>query len=278
MRNHIRAQDTQNLPILDVENPLAPLIYFNLLTLEPRQKAQLSLPEHETVCAVLSGTTEITVDGTEFGAVGQRADIWSGQADSVYAPAGAVIDFTGVKERTEVAIAGGRCDVKYAPFRILPEDVDMVDVGSSDTKSHRRIYHILGQNGHGRAGNLLVSELYCEEGCWSGYPPHKHDAARDGETAHQELYHYRFNPDTGFGAQFSWSDQHGRQAVVTQNRDTFVVDRGYHPTVTSPGHESYIFTILVGRDQRSLVQYFDDRHAHLIDKIPGIGAMRDKFK
>ena len=51
----------------------------------------------------------------------------------------------------------------------------MVDVGSSETHSQRRIFHILGQNGQGRAGRLLVSELYADDGCWNGYPPHKHD-------------------------------------------------------------------------------------------------------
>jgi len=40
-----------------------------------------------------------------------------------------------------------------------------------------------------------VSELYCDHGCWSGYPPHKHDEDHGKtETAHEELYHYRFRP------------------------------------------------------------------------------------
>ena len=65
---------------------------------------------------------------------------------------------------------------------------------------------------------------------------------------------------------------------MTQHGDTFLLDRGYHPCVTSPGHEEYIFTILVGKTQRSLVQNFHERHRHLVSKIPGIAAMREKFK
>ena len=57
----------------------------------------------------------------------------------------------------------------------------MVEVGSVETHSRRRIFHILGQNGVGRAGRLLVSELYGDDGCWSGYPPHKHDTERAPE-------------------------------------------------------------------------------------------------
>ena len=65
---------------------------------------------------------------------------------------------------------------------------------------------------------------------------------------------------------------------MTRHGDTFIVDDGYHPTATSPGHRGYILTILVGKHQRSLIQYFDPQHDHLMSAIPGIGAMRDKFK
>ena len=56
------------------------------------------------------------------------------------------------------------------------------------------------------------------------------------------------------------------------------IDHGYHPTLRAPGHEGYIFTILVGRQHRGLVQFFEPTHTHLLAKIPGIQAMRDKFK
>ena len=160
----------------------------------------------------------------------------------------------------------------------------MVEVGSRDTHSRRRIFHILGQNAAGRAGNLLVSELYGDDGCWSGYPPHKHDTENPPEeTDFEEIYHYRYRPENGFGAQFCYEDQTGAgatapQVVMTRHGDTFLIDRGYHPTVRAPGHEGYIFTILVGRRQRSLVQSFELQHRHLMAKIPGIQAMRDKFK
>ena len=38
------------------------------------------------------------------------------------------------------------------------------------------------------------------------------------------------------------------------------------------------FTVLVGQYQRSLVQRFEPIHQHLMAQIPGIQAMRDKFK
>jgi 5-deoxy-glucuronate isomerase len=185
-----------------------------------------------------------------------------------------------LRDGTEVAVAGGLCEQPFAPFRILPEEVEMVEVGSTETHSRRRIFHILGQNAAGRAGRLLVSELFGDEGCWSGYPPHKHDTERaPEETDFEEIYHYRYRPENGFGAQFCYDGNGGEPSVaMTRHGDTYLIDRGYHPTVRSPGYEGYVFTILVGRQQRSLVQFFEPKHRPMMEKIPGIQAMRDKFR
>ena len=275
----LRAAANDASPIIAPGKTAADLCYFNLVRIGEGQTARIAVPEYETLFSVLSGRADVVVGGQTFAGVGGRADVWSGCADSVYAGTGAEVTLTGRAAATEIAVAGGRCDAAFAPFRILPTEVDMVEVGSADTHSRRRIFHILGHNGSGRAGNLLVSELYCDPGCWSGYPPHKHDTERTPtETQFQEIYHYRFRPETGFGCQVCYEDGGEPTAVVTRHGDTFLFARGYHPTATSPGHEEYIFTILVGRHQRSLIQHFDPAHAHLTAVIPGLQAMRDKFK
>jgi len=278
----IRAHDNRHQPLVAPETGQMALSYFNLLHLRAGESHTLSVPRCELLCVVLAGQAEIAAGGTSFERVGRRADIWDGPADSVYCGTSPRVTVRGLRDGTEVAVAGGACTQPFAPFRVTPAEVTMVEVGSADTHSRRRIFHVLGQNAAGRAGHLLVSELYADPGCWSGYPPHKHDTERPPEeTAFEEIYHYRFRPETGFGAQFRYDESAGGtepQVVMTRHGDTFLVDHGYHPTVTSPGHEGYIFTILVGRHQRSLVQFFEPAHTHLMAKIPGIQAMRDKFK
>jgi 5-deoxy-glucuronate isomerase len=280
MAKLIRAADHRNAPIVEPGAGSMTLSYFQLLKLSAGETVTLDVPECELLCVVLSGKADIAACAQQFHNVGRRADIWDGPADSVYCGTCPRVSIRGLRAGTEVAVAGGLCDQPFAPFRIPPEEVQLVDVGSPETHSRRRIFHILGQNATGRAGRLLVSELYNDPGCWSGYPPHKHDTERPpDETDFEEIYHYRFRPDTGFGAQFCYDgDGSPPMTVMTQHGDTFLVDRGFHPTVASPGHEGYIFTILVGRQQRSLVQYFEPKHRHLMAKIPGIQAMRDKFK
>lgn len=282
MPEKIKSCDNKNQPIIDQSHPSLNLTYFNLIRLSKGEKYSACLKGFETVYVVMSGTCDIAVDNTPFKQVGQRKDIWSGNADSVYAPIDAKVEVTCVSDQVEIAVAGGKCDTKYEPFRVTPDEVEMVDVGSPDTHSRRRIFHVLGHNAKGRAGNLLVSELFADGGCWNGYPPHKHDTDHiDGEnieeTAFEEVYHYRFNPENGFGGQFVFDDN-SEQVYMTRSGDTVIIDKGYHPTVTSPCNMEYIFTILVGHTQRSLIQNFKEEYRPLMDKIPGIGAMRDKFK
>lgn len=278
----LRAGDNQNRPLVTPRGAVTALSYFNLLRLRAGKSLTLEVPGCELLCVVLSGKADIAAGGVTFEHVGRRASIWDGLADSVYCGTGPRVTVRAQRDDTEVAVAGGACTQPFAPFRIPPEEVEMVEVGSHDTHSRRRIFHILGQNGAGRAGNLLVSELYGDAGCWSGYPPHKHDMERPpDETDFEEIYHYRYRPETGFGAQFCYQNDGGGtepSVVMTRHGDTFLIDRGYHPTLRAPGHEGYIFTILAGRHQRSLVQFFEPTHTHLLAKIPGIQAMRDKFK
>lgn len=278
MATIVRRYENKTAPIVDAGNETLDLVYFNLVDLAADGTFEDRLERHEAVVVVMSGAVDIIVDGQSFGQVGQRADIWSGSADAVYVPLGAKFEIVA-KTAALVAVAGGITTEKLEAFRITPDEVDMVDVGSPDTHSRRRIFHVLGQRQNGRVGNLLVSELYADPGCWSGYPPHKHDTDDGGtETDHEELYHYRFSPETGFGGQVHYVEGEEPNNYTTRHGDTFLLDKGYHPTVTSPGHRGYIFTILVGRSQRGLIQRFDPDHAHLVSQIPGIQAMRDKFK
>ena len=279
MAEIIRAFDNVNKPIVPIGTDSLPLTYFNLIRLEQNASHAYELSNYESVAVVLAGSCDIRVGNHTFPSVGQRKDIWSGKADAVYAGPNAAVRILANTAGTEIAIAGGYCPKAFEPFRVRPEDVEMVDVGSVETHTHRQIFHILGHNAAGRAGNLLVSELYADDGCWSGYPPHKHDDEQgDEESSFEELYHYRFEPETGFGGQIVYQPDGTSQAFMTRNGDTLLLDGGYHPTVTSPGHREYIFTILVGRQRRSLIQNFHEDHRHLMEVIPGVAAMVEKFR
>lgn len=280
MARLIAAHDSQNAAIVGPDDATLSRIIFRLLRLERDEVFRLREPGHELCLVPMTGQVDVEVDDIAFAALGDRSDVFAGLADSLYVPPGASVSIRAGGS-CEIAVAGALAapDEAGSAFRIPPGDVEEVDVGSPETHSRRRIRHILGQRQNGRVQRLLVSELYADPGCWSGYPPHKHDTDEENEeTDHEELYHYRFDPPTGFGNQLCYAADGSPQAFVTRHGDTFCLDRGYHPTVTSPGHQGYIFTILSGRSQRGLIQRFEPAHTHLMDAIPGIQGMRDAFK
>ena len=278
---HIAPHDNQNKPIVDVDDPTVPLTYFNIVILKAGQAFEYQVPGYETCIVPATGTVDVIVEGVAFTAIGNRGvDVWDGEPEGVYVPVGAKVTIVAVRD-TETFIAGARYDKVLDPFEVRVADLDKVQYGSDDTKTHRKIKHILGTKYHDRVGRLLVSELFTVgQGGWSGFPAHKHDTDRlPLETRHDETYNFRFRPNHGSGVQILQRDEDKPgDAYQLMDRSTVCIDRGYHPCVAMPGYEMYYFTILGGLSQRSLVQYFQPTHAYQVETIPGIKDMIAKFK
>ena len=278
---HIPPHDNGNKPIVDVDHPLVPLNYFNIVKLKPGETYEYRLEAYETCIVPATGTVTVETAGETFAEIGHRgADVWDGDPEGVYVPTGSGARITARTE-TEVFIAGAKFATTLHPFAIRKDDLDLVQYGSDDTKTHRKIKHILGANHHDRVGRLLVSELFTVgAGGWSGFPSHKHDTDRlPDETRHDETYNFRFKPNYGSGLQMLQRvDNEPGDAYHIMNGSTVLIDKGYHPCCALPGYEMYYFTILGGLSQRSLKQYFQPTHAEQLHTIPGIMDMVAKFK
>lgn len=279
---HIAPFDNQNRPIVDVDDPTVPLNYFNIVKMKKGESFHYQVPGFETGIVPATGTVDITVEGLSFKGIGKRGvDVWDGEPEGAYLPSGAKVTITCVSDATETFIAGARYDQVLEPFAVRENEIDMVQYGSDETKTHRKIKHILGTKYNGRVGRLLVSELYTVgQGGWSGFPSHKHDTDRlPLETRHDETYNFRFRPDYGSGLQMlQREDGKPGDAYHIVNGSTICLDNGYHPCCVLPGYEMYYFTILAGLSQRGLVQYFQPSHAAQLETIPGIKDMIAKFK
>lgn len=279
---HFPPFDNANTPIIDVSDSRVPLNYFNIVKLKRGQAFEYTVPGYETAIVPATGTVDVFIEGETFTGIGQRVlNVWGGEPEGVYVPSGAKTTFVCMSNDAEVFVAGARFDDVLLPFAVRAADIDKIQYGSDDTKTHRKIKHILGTKYHGRVGRLLVSELFTVgQGGWSGFPPHKHDTDRlPLETRHDETYNFRFNPPHGFGMQLV-QRQDGKvgEAYHIVNGSTIVLSEGYHPCVAAPGYEMYYFTILGGLSQRSLVQFFQPTHAYQVETIPGIKDMVAKFK
>ncbi|MBK8456434.1 MAG: 5-deoxy-glucuronate isomerase [Phyllobacteriaceae bacterium] len=278
---HIAPHDNQNRPIVDIDHPLVPLVYFNIIRLKAGEHFDYRTPGYETCVVPATGTITVETMGESFADIGHRsADVWDGEPEGVYVPSGSGARITALTD-TEVFVAGAKFDQTLRPFAVRAADIDRVQYGSDDTKTHRKIKHILGTAYHDRVGRLLVSELFTVgAGGWSGFPSHKHDTDRlPEETRHDECYNFRFRPAYGAGLQMLQRiDNQPGDAYHIMDRSTVLIDKGYHPCCVLPGYEMYYFTILGGQSQRSLKQYFQPTHAAQLHTIPGIMDMVAKFK
>ena len=277
---HIAPFDNNNTPIVDVDDATVPLNYFNILKLKKGEAFEYQVPGYETCIAPATGSVDIEVEGMHFLALGNRGeDVWDGEPEGVYVPSGAKVTIVCVSEDTETFVAGAKYDKVLTPFDVRQHD--LVQYGSDDTKTHRKIKHILGQKQTEQVGRLLVSELFTVgQGGWSGFPSHKHDTNRlPNETRHDETYNFRFKPNWGSGVQIlQREDNKPGDAYHIVDGSTICIDNGYHPCAVLPGYEMYYFTILGGLSQRSLIQYFQPTHSDQVETIPGIKDMIAKFK
>ena len=277
---HIPPYDNENNPIVDTNNKTVPLNYFNIVKLKKGEAFEYQVPGYETCIVPATGTININVEGVDFKMLGNRVeDVWDGEPEGVYVPVGAKAEMACMSENAEVFIAGAKYDKVLIPFDV--REYDLVQYGSDETKTHRKIKHILGQKQHDKVGRLLVSELFTVgAGGWSGFPSHKHDTNRiPKETHHDETYNFRFKPNWGSGLQMlQRSDNESGDAYHIVDGSTICIDHGYHPCCVLPGYEMYYFTILGGLSQRSLIQYFQPTHAYQVETIPGIKDMIAKFK
>ena len=278
---HIPPFNNNNKPIVDIDDTKVPLNYFNIVKLNKDQSFEYVIPGYETCIVPATGSININIEGFEVKNLGTRTiDVWDGEPEGVYVPSGIKASFVALND-AEIFIAGAKFNKTFEPFAVRADEIDTVQYGSDDTKTHRKIKHILGAKHHDKVGRLLCNELYTVgQGGWSGFPPHKHDTDRlPNETRHDETYNYRFRPNNGFGFQlFQQVDEKLGKAEHIIDRSTIVIDKGYHPCVVAPGYEMYYFTILGGLSQRSLVQYFQPEHAYQLETIPGIKDMIAKYK
>jgi 5-deoxy-glucuronate isomerase len=278
---HIAPHDNHNRAIVDMDNALVPLVYFNIVNLKAGETFDYRTPGYETCVVPATGTVTVETAGETFAAIGHRGvDVWDGEPEGVYVPQDTGARITALTA-AEIFIAGAKFTQTLRPFAVRAAEIDKVQYGSDETKTHRKIKHILGAAYHDRVGRLLVSELFTVgAGGWSGFPSHKHDADRPKEeTRHDECYNFRFRPDYGSGLQMLQRvDNEPGDAYHIMNSSTVLIDKGYHPCCVLPGYEMYYFTILGGMSQRSLTQYFQPTHAAQLHTIPGIMDMVAKFK
>ena len=217
---------------------------FKVVNLDAGQSHEGGETGREACLVILSGTADISVDGTDFHDVGGRSTVFDDEAPgAVFAPAGARYRVTA-KSRVELAIGSAPGVGGGLPRRIEPDQMSREVRGQGTNQ--RFVRNILPETE--AAESLLVVEVITPGGHWSSYPPHKHDTATEGEeTALEETYYHRLNPPQGFAFQRVYTDDRTiDEAIAVEDGEVVMVPRGYHPVGAPHGYDSYYLNVMAG--------------------------------
>ena len=199
----------------------------------------------EELCLVLvGGKARISVNGVDFGEIGDRMTPFDGAPWAVYVPQGSdwVADATTPVELAVCAAPGGG---DYKARVIAPGTHPRISRGRGANVRH--VYNIMPED-DGAAHSLLVVEVITPQGNTSSYPPHKHDQDNlPHESQLEETYFHRLNPPQGFAMQRVYTDDRSLdEALVIEDGDVTLVPKGYHPVATTAGYDLYYLNVMAG--------------------------------
>ena len=207
----------------------------------------LTLDGQEALVIPLAADLDVTIAGQTHHL--SRTSVFSGVADSVYAPVGEAITLHG---SGRVAIAAAVATARY-PVAFLPAvDVPVATRGAGAMTRLVRSYAMPGS--FSGCEKLLVCEVITPGGNWSSYPAHKHDEHTETERELEEIYYYEVadspSGTPGFGYHQTTSTDPDRpidMLVEVRTGDVVLVPHGWHgPVAAAPGHDMYYLNVMAG--------------------------------
>ena len=199
----------------------------------------------DELCLVfVSGKARVSVDGVDFGELGERMSPFDGAPWAIYVPKGSEYEVVATTE-LELAICSAPGGGAYQPLVIPPGKHPRISRGKGANVRH--VYNIMPED-DGAAHSLLVVEVITPQGNTSSYPPHKHDQDNlPHESQLEETYFHRLNPPQGFALQRVYTDDRSLdEALVIEDGDVTLVPRGYHPVATTAGYDLYYLNVMAG--------------------------------
>lgn len=237
---------------------------FDVAVLAPGQSVTYDSGDNTELCAVLlSGKVDFAAAEQRFDNIGARMSVFDNKAPyALYLPPKTQLTVTAI---TAVELALCRAPASGTlPVRLITPD-DCVSEQRGQGTNTRQVCNILFNNLP--AERLLITEVITPPGHWSSYPPHKHDTdAMPQESALEETYYHKLNPQQGFAFQRVYTDDRSiDETVCVEHNSVVLVPRGYHPVGAPHGYELYYLNVMAGPG-RQWVFKNDPQHEWIIKK------------
>lgn len=220
---------------------------LRVATLAAGSSTTVETGEYEYLVLPLEGSWRVEVDGRTTELAGRRT-IWGQVTDYFFLPRGTTAVVT--------AVSGGRVGLPYALAsedlepRYCPVDEVTVELRGADYLCRQASSYSVGNALH--TSRLLVVEVITPGGCWSSYPPHKHDEEGPDEHELEEIYYFQikgneYGPGMALHATYGTADRPISVAAKIGTGDVTLVPHGWHgPCAAAPGYDLYYLNVMAG--------------------------------
>ncbi|MDL4819569.1 5-deoxy-glucuronate isomerase [Actinomadura opuntiae] len=210
--------------------------------------------DFEMIVLPLAGSCAVECDGERFELEG-RADVFDRVSDFAYVPRDARVTVRG---RGRFALAAARCQARLEPRYGPAEDVPVELRGAGPAS--RQVNNFGTPEGFPFAEKLIACEVLTPGGCWSSFPPHKHDEEGPDEAVLEEIYYFEV-AGGGMAYQRVYGTPERPVDVLAEVRggDVVLIPHGWHgPSMAVPGHDLYYLNVMAGPSPERAWRICDD--------------------
>ncbi|TFG60741.1 MAG: 5-deoxyglucuronate isomerase [Spirochaetales bacterium] len=217
----LKAGYTTIVPFRD--NDSAGMLEFGLLVSEPGGGFFTDDSSFERVFLLLKGRAELSW-GTEH-KTAERRSMADEFPSVLHVPAGLKVGIASAGSLSEFAVVKVENKAAFDARFFSKEDIKVQRLSAGKVKDEtvRELRTVLDDTSFPYS-QMAMGELLNYPGKWSSYPPHHHP--------HPEIYHYRFEPENGFG----YAEEGGSVYKVRQRDTLLVAPNLAHPQTSAPGY------------------------------------------
>lgn len=220
-------------------------------------KLELMEEEKEAALLLLSGSVQFAWAGEER--VATRRSLFDENPIALHVSKETKVTVSAL-DNAEVLVQKTTNDGSFAPTFYTQEDVT-TDIfgenvwGDTARRSVRTVFDLK----NAPYSNMVMGEVINFPGKWSSYIPHGHDQP--------EVYYYRFDRDSGFGAAFLGEDAF----KIVDNSAFYITGGPTHPQVAAPGYAMWYCWMIRHIDGNPWTTRDNDpRYIWLLEENPAI--------
>lgn len=231
----------------------AMMMNITVYKMKAGESRRFHLPLEELAALLVCGN--IRFEWADESRDANRPDCFTQDAFALHVCKDTPITLTALAD-SEVLVQSTPNAALFQPRYYQPQDIDVMVSGKGQYggKALRRVTTIFDYHS-APYSNMVLGEVFAEQGGWSSYLPHSHPQP--------EVYYYRFDKPQGFGACFIGEDAY----KITDGSFSAIPGGLTHPQVTAPGYRMMYVWMIRHFDGNPWTDRIDDpQHQWMLDE------------